>query len=322
MYFFENMKIPEAYETTKNYLMMQPCTNNGISGPLKNCNCVIYDTCFFAVKHIKPDGTAGDLLEQETSRLYIADNFRRYKQIYLLNKDLYNNLKTTTGAGTLCAADVLQLLPYPSFYIDMKQTGETLSSSGETVAGAFVCLEHAEHQGGNIDTLRIIIDISGYYVPVSMPVNTKSTITDITDFWPAEHQGRSADDIRSLLSHIIQVILYMCAAGSDVVRVPGTHRKKTGSKAGSNIPKPARVSQIGYKIGPVLSKQKKIYEYSEADSSKEEKHGPSKAPHFRAPHWQLYHVGKGRTETVLKWIDLIFVNGSAGDSDITLHNMR
>ena len=39
--FFENMKIPEEYETTKNFLMLQPCNNNGISGPLKNCNCVI-----------------------------------------------------------------------------------------------------------------------------------------------------------------------------------------------------------------------------------------------------------------------------------------
>ena len=60
-----------------------------------------------------------------------------------------------------------------------------------------------------------------------------------------------------------------------------------------------------------------------SENEKEIEKSSSKRTHFRRPHWATYHVGKGRTETIVKWLDTILVNTKNENGlEITVHKIK
>lgn len=70
----------------------------------------------------------------------------------------------------------------------------------------------------------------------------------------------------------------------------------------------------GYKTRKVLKEIRRNSKRPHHNVEKRHVHHKPPRPHFRSAHWQLYHVGKGRTETEIKWIEPIFVGGKTEET--------
>lgn len=249
---------------------------------------------------------------------YIKRRFSQYKQIYILNSTLYEELKKTTGIETINSS-IINNLPVDSFYIDMNQCNLELSSK-EKIEGAFISIDKFKLDNEEKQELNIILKISTnnsfYFVSASLPTKEEATLTEQTNHWNTS----CSEELRDYFKDVLQLILYLCSDDIDVVKRPRITSSKSNSKSKTKKEKPTTILDLGYRIGNDLRKSRIVYE--EESNNHIHTKGSSKVPHIRRPHWAVYHVGKGRTETVLKWINLIVVNKSKGELSPTAHKIK
>lgn len=132
----------------------------------------------------------------------------------------------------------------------------------------------------------------------------------------------------------MQVILYLQAKNSDIVKIPAPPRKKrssTGKKA-----KPVKNYNVGYNIGAAIRREKRIYEREETPEVQEEvqssesgeiitekKKRRSPRDHFRAGHFKLVAVGpRAGHGRELRWIAPTYVHGSGNNGLVTIRPVK
>lgn len=292
--------------------------------------CVIYDLCFACAEALHYNGydvgngdDVGDITNT-VSAWYIADNFRFYKQVYVMNNVLYDKLIMTKGLDKLTVG-LIQKLPFSSFYIDFSQCNQEFD-------GVFICIENVKFKEKESTSLVAIMKIKDDLYPLMYPLDFNETVEDaIKQSWEIGAIPKvKLEYMTKLFKDVMQVIFYMCTVNPDVVkRYTGNTKKKIKGKSGNKKPeKQVQVNDIGlsYRVGTTLGKTKVTYINNYASSSDDAAGtGTKKRPHFRSPHWHTYYKGKGKSEMELKWVDLIYVNGEDADDEvkpITLHNMR
>ena len=118
-----------------------------------------------------------------------------------------------------------------------------------------------------------------------------------------------------------QIVLYLQSLNSDIVNVPTPKpRKKTGKKS----QKPAKIQNVGYRIGATLRQQKKVYE-SSAASSNTASHRRSPIAHIRRGHFQGFWTGPRSSKNrklIVKWIAPTYVGGQSGSDTATVFHVR
>lgn len=255
------------------------------------------------------------------SKWYCQYRFQKYKQVFVMNKFLYDRLIQTQGTNKL-TFEVLEKLPYSDFYIDLS------SCFKSDVHGAFISVEEFEVEKEPELRMNIILDIYNMLIPLTLDLlHDKSIPESISKNLTVENIDKKI--IRFLIeiySNIMMIILYLCCEKKDVVKL-GTHKSNKAKRKNKIKKKETTINQVGYVIGKTYSNINVKYEYTnETETMPLETvtgSGTKKSPHFRQPHWQTYHVGKGRSESVLRWIDMIYVNGNeAEEKPVTVHKMK
>lgn len=248
---------------------------------------------------------------------YCKARFEQQKQVFLLNRSLYESLTETVGIENI-NKDILRTLPYEAFWLDMVQTQTTLSN-GQTVDGCFVGYDLAIMHDKTYEEfnllIRLVKDGNSQIIPVNFCFtegNSSDSLIAATSEWD---NSTKSTELKQLAKNILQVVVYMCSVKPDIVKRPKRKSKASDKQKVKQI----TINEVGYRIGPTLGAAKVVY--TDVEPTTNGSATKSKAPHFRRPHWSTYHVGKGRKETVVKWINLILVNGDKGDPNITIHKI-
>lgn len=329
LYWIDEIHYPEDYSEVKNklYALNPSIQTHNKCVPFEVISCMIG----------KPNGQLSREEMVKLSQWYIKDNFKKYKQVYILNKKLFERLRETKNIESI-EPKVLNNLPFDSFYIDAESCDFYIDSK-IPVNGMFVNIEKISQNGKNYNFLYCVlrIDNKAFY-PLCIDLDKdKTSIVSSFD----EHFGKSIEKLQKMKKVFVdfmQVILYMCCERKDIVKLikkprkKGKYRQKAitynqlGFKIGKEILEEERRANSEFVIGKTFSDVSIRYSYASPPEEKvtdEEKISRPKAPHFRAAHWAIYHVGKGREQTILKWINTIYVNGDKTDNmPITLHDMR
>lgn len=257
------------------------------------------------------------ILEDITSRCYIKSNFKKYKQIYLVNETLRKRLAQTIGLESV-STEIIEKLPCDFFYLQLQYNSDVIAK-GQKVEGCFVSREQFSNNNTEHENLVLVLKLENGYVPLKLEIG--QIIQDsIEKIWSKENVlNDERVEMRKIFSDLLQIVVYMCSIESDIkkVRKGGVQKNKGKKKVKENS-----YFELGYVIGATLGATRYVYEDSNSNEKEIEK-SSSKRTHFRKPHWATYHVGKGRTETIVKWLDTILVNAKNEDGlEITVHKIK
>lgn len=319
-YWITSIKKPSYYNDISNQL--EPNLKSIKYNERMSCEC--YDWYFNIQNNaiaLDIEGSKSKNFDTVVSEWYIKDCFRQYKQVYILNDNLYKRLILTKNINEI-SFEVLKKLPFNSFYIDSDSCN--IYEQGYKVNGLFVSIENYTINGVLYNNLMLILRINKELIPLRIDLLKSQSIEQaINNTW-SNGTYFNNDSLKKVFIDFFQVVLYMCCDKTDIIKVV---QHKPNYKKGKKIKSktnPITYSRLGFTIGKTFSNTET--KYVSVENSNSNTKGSPKSPHFRRPHWAIYHVGKDRAETILKWIDLIFVNNySSKDEDnkpITLHNMR
>lgn len=108
---------------------------------------------------------------------------------------------------------------------------------------------------------------------------------------------------------ILQFILYLCSDKSDILLSEESRKTYKEPKVIKNKYSEIRKYEVGFKLGKAF----KEFEEKEIKRYVSDGNGTPKRPHIRRAHWSTYHIGKGRTESVLRWINQIMIHEELGE---------
>ena len=248
------------------------------------------------------------------------------KQVYTVDDDFILLLADTDNVKI--PVNITEMLPYLNFCIDLTQ-----NKVFPTVDVVYVCIKKDEH--GNL--ILVYTRCDGDYRTTSSRALSAECVKDgyyevVEDFlkW-SETKENWGDklDMSVFVPFIYQLMLYLCAINKDMLENSVTKKTYKPSNKKKNIKfTDVQKWDVGYRVGNAyrLGKKRESYEYAEEDKNVENSHVEKissyrpKRPHCRRAHWQRYHVGVGRTETVIKWIGITFVNGK--EIPATIHKIK
>ena len=255
------------------------------------------------------------ILENITSRCYIKNNFKKYKQIYLVNEAFRKKLTQTAGLESI-STEMLYNLPYDFFYLQLQYNSNVIVKR-EKLEGCFVAREKYSNKFIENEFLVLVLKLEHGYVPLKLKMG--QTVQDsIEEVWSKENVlDNERKELQKVFYDLLQIVIYMCSVNPDIKKV----RKSGTQKKNKKKEKPIDYFELGYILGATFGATKYVYE---DDSSVETVKDTQKRIHFRRPHWATYHVGKGRTETIVKWIDTILVNGKGNEDelDVIVHKIK
>lgn len=128
---------------------------------------------------------------------------------------------------------------------------------------------------------------------------------------PAEYNMYADVYNRTVLSEMLQLVLYICADNADIVQSEEnkrTYRKPEKRSQVKDKYREVRQWETGYYVGNSLRKERSSA--GTGNSERQPYQGGTKRPHMRRGHWHHFWKGKdGNKELVLHWVLPIFVNG-------------
>jgi hypothetical protein len=145
-------------------------------------------------------------------------------------------------------------------------------------------------------------------VPVGQGMFTVEDVLDRTleNYYGEEDMLTEVNQLREVLrdmvSRALGILVYTCTKQPDIVAVPPRAVRKRAGKAnkGHRAPKPVRVVNLGWVLGPALDAARRVYERDAPRNPG--RTGRRQRPHQRRGHMRLYWVGPGRQEPELKFI--------------------
>ena len=107
---------------------------------------------------------------------------------------------------------------------------------------------------------------------------------------------------------IMQFILYLCSEKNDIRISEESRKTYREPKVIKNKYSEIRKYEVGFQLGKLFREYNKKNSQIQNSENNGIRNGSNKKPHIRRAHWSTYHIGKGRTETVLRWISQIIVH--------------
>lgn len=145
-------------------------------------------------------------------------------------------------------------------------------------------------------------------VPVGQGMFTVDDAIDGTlENYFAEEKLLAAPDqvreaMRVLVTKALGILVYTCTKQPDIVAIPPRVTRRRSGKKAKHVrpPKPARMINVGWVLGPALDAARRVHE--RVPASKGAPTGRRQRPHQRRAHMRLFWVGRGRQEPELKFI--------------------
>lgn len=266
-----------------------------------------------------------------------------FSGIWKYNKIVYEPdqefSKALIGTKTLRVyPEMLKHIPFNTFYLDFSKN--TLFE----YEGFFVNVNVYRDGTIKIMTLPTEINYSGIPVNADESNNIPSAYMDSLVLRPSDYNmdnGKlyfdydlnkdfimTSDSFRTqwfiggisyYREFILQFLMYLSSKEPDIVESVDTINTYRHSDTIKNKYSEVRKWDVGCRYG------KKIRMYEKRNSMQYEianiNEQNTKRPHMRKAHWERYHIGKGRSEIISKWIEPVFVNGNSADIIATIHEV-
>ncbi len=266
--------------------------------------------------------------------------WRQYRAVYKIDStvasELFEQAKETKNDYQL-PVDLLKNLPYPCIAVQVPEI-ETVIHFGDGVeeqrvysGNFFVTIMRDElYDASGADTTLFFTVWDNvnqtqpcFYLPLKEGATLKSTIDDLFTFCnESKDESENIENWDSILSteaiysvFAAQIVLYLQSVGSDIVNVPTPRAYK---KKGGKQPKPAKIKNVGYRIGATLRQQRRVYNPSKRIGAGSKRRSP--ISHIRRGHFQGFWRGARNStdrELIVKWIPPLYVHGQADSSSDT-----
>lgn len=264
----------------------------------------------------------------------ICLRWKKYKLVYKPNEDFTEALLHTSKLE-LYRSSLLHL-PCSTFYLDVSENHLFPGFSGVFVSFtldkdyayfSMYALTDKEESFSFYTTAKFGTEEKIELQFSDIPVEETYIAT------PFRAQKKTEQDLsvsrRDLFSVVFQMICYLSSKEPDIKENEIT--KKTYRKTEVIRNKFSEIQQfdvgvrIGTKIRTQIEEAKEIEEEMQEDGPRFiplKKPRKSPIPHFRCAHWQTYHVGEGRQQIEVKWIEPTFVGGITQARDVVIHEIE
>lgn len=252
--------------------------------------------------------------------------WRVAKPIYQFDADCAYELMEKAYDVEKIPIDVLKHMPFPGIYIDHPPMEE-----GEC-DGIFFYLNY-DPRLQNAVALRMLYIMNGgkEVVPVCRLVSetegsnsfdaVNSVLRQFTNtlITNCASPNSAIPDIvnacyRAFPKHL-SLLLYLCSENTDIIQKYDTPKRRGPRKEVAAHPD---TYVAGTYIGNTIRRQR-----MESRRASSHPHGSHRSmrPHARRGHWHTYRMGKGRTETRIRWVSMVFVNRNKGQPDAAIHRV-
>lgn len=263
-----------------------------------------------------PPEYAEDVRQQRYAVRYVTETESMWRsegrQVLAIHPDLLAEVKMSTS--TEIAPEVYRAIPYINPMVVFPdppvlkswRPGETMRVLGFFVHGRTdsgddpIALTSSHDPDMERLCITAVMTVEGAkggqayeYNRFSIPLIRALSIEKIVDELAAKYgwMAESSPDLqqaflREVYSLCLGTILYLCSTVLDAEVVP---RSRVAKSSGRRM-KPIRLTNIGWNIGPTLSRLRR-----EANASTGAPTGRRLAPHMRKCHFKVVWTGKGRT---------------------------
>lgn len=314
----------------------------------KGVRWYVCDTIVRCAKELERLGMNLDDAVNFGIELFCVARWRKYRAVYKIDstiaEEMFEQAKEFKADVSL-PADLLKNLPYPciavqvppiEYVLQVDEHVETNHFSGNffiTIvnedfykdAGITEPFFYTVWDEENAKQPALFFPIKeGAVLQNMLDVNIKICAEERNNYSAPEGQYEQADILQKEFMfpmYAAQIVLYLQSLNSDIVNVPAPKpRKKTGKKT----QKPAKIQNVGYRIGATLRQQKKVYE-SSAVRSNAGSHRRSPIAHIRRGHFQGFWTGPRNSKNrklIVKWIAPTYVCGQSGSDTTTVFPVR
>ena len=260
-------------------------------------------------------------------------NWSVYKQIYKFDNDILSMLCNDTDVDNIPISIIKDNLPYPAFYVDNRFVSK---HSDVEYRGCFVSLLY--NYKNELDLGLFFIEDtkeSNYlYCLVPLYFGDKTLVELMQErdkSFNVDSNNQDSMISMELGNQILKAIVYICSANKEVeiVKVPvseNTNNSSNKKKKKNKKSKTINQNFIGYKMGNVIRKTKKVYECKEKTVSN--KTHKQISPHLRKAHYHHFWIGKKNEpenrKLILKFIPPLYINPNGKDIEVvpTVHQVK
>lgn len=277
-------------------------------------------------------------------------SWTKYKKVYVIDPDFYRELVQTETIR--CNFDLMALVPFPAFYIDLSSVPLPHTSHYQNVQGILVNIRGRER----VDIS--IIDENDIYGPQKMLATAPASWADCKnskyrfvsvclEAEEAQEHVRKSDafsDLGIRIAHsttvsvldmhspvfselvvfVIQLLMFLGSKTSDIVR----REKLSGSSGGSSgTDTPIECWDVGVHYGEkirLLERKRRLYGdivvdgQTDGQATRTSRRRPR--PYVRGAHWHSYWCGSDDARHIeLRWLEPTFCNGTLDDVIISLN---
>ena len=268
----------------------------------------------------------------------VMEKWERFKQVYKLDKDFVDALVGTEKLTISRSA--LMHLPCNTFYLDVSEC-ELLNP----FHGAYINVNVSE-ETFSIDIIMLRNDMMyfswyerGFFDANGLNEHAlKTNMDDYSYTFLANRgleNGNRADfekvgeklPRQAFANLVEQILCYITSKEPDISPNPVTQTTYKPSPFVKNKFSEIKMDDVGVRYGTTLrlNKEKIKEELKRQEVEAETENVVSNTlrkkprPYFKNAYWQRYHVGVGRSETILKWIEPQFVG--FGELDLVIHKV-
>ena len=280
--------------------------------------------------------------------LFCVARWRKYRAVYKIDKtiaeEMFEQAKTMKNNVSL-PADLLKNLPYPCIAVQVPPI-EYILQAGEQVethyfSGNFfitIVNEDFYNDAGITDSYLYTVwdeenkQQPAFFIPVKEGAVMQNMLDDVIKMCKDERNNCSAPVEQVEQDNILkkefmfplyaaQIVLYLQSLDSDILNVPTPKPRK---KAGKKSQKPAKIQNVGYRIGATLRQQKKVYGSSNTNTNSAS-HRRSPIAHIRRGHFQGFWTGprdSKKRKMVVQWVAPTYVRGQQGADTTTVFTVK
>jgi len=260
------------------------------------------------------------LFKESVYNITLMYNWTIYKQIYKFDNDVLDMLCNDTDVNDIPVSIIKTNLPYSAFFIDNKFRSKY---NDIEYRGCFVSLlpNHNDELELGLFFIENTRESNYLYCLVPLYLGDK-TLNELMEERDSLFKVNSKNE-DSLISidlgnQILKLITYICSANSEIETVKVVVPDNTNSnKKKKSKKKTIQQNFIGYKMGNVIRKTKKVYEYEEKTNHSNKIHKPI-SPHMRRAHYHHFWTGKKNDpenrKLIVKFIPPLYINPTGKDT--------
>lgn len=259
------------------------------------------------------------LFKESVYNVTLMYNWSIYKQIYKFDNDVLDMLCNDTDVDDIPVSVIKTNLPYSAFFVDNRFRSKHTDIE---YRGCFVSLlpNHNDELELGLFFIENTKESNYLYCLVPLYFGDKTLIELMQERDKAFNVNSNNEDTLisiDLGNQILKLITYICSANSEIETVKVVVPENTNnSKKKKSKKKIVQQNFIGYKMGNVIRKTKKVYEREEKISTN--KIHKQISPHMRRAHYHHFWTGKKNEpknrKLIVKFIPPLYINPTGKDN--------